>query len=268
MNPQSTNGSQSINNATAAACGSLNSEPSTLNPGRRRGRLRLLDEVKRSEICALVAGGFSRCEAARYVACSAKTIQREAARNPDFQAKLLNSEMYAQMNPLRAIHQAAGTHWRAAAWILERAYPDRYGRRHQNALNAKEARQLYSEVERIISSEVRDPFQFKRIEKRLRVTFDYLMHAAGHSKRASRHIREAIALSEVKEQLNDPLAALRRQVMGYADTFRNKPQPSANDKKPTTAQPADKTTPANSASTGPKCPPSVSTPNTPTDKNP
>src|SRR4051794_11933471 len=75
-----------------------------------RGRPRTLDDAKRREICALVAGGCGLREAARYVRCNINTIHREAERNPDFDEQLRRSETYAQLSPLRAMQHAVGTH--------------------------------------------------------------------------------------------------------------------------------------------------------------
>ena len=72
----------------------------------------------------LVAGGCGLREAARYVRCNINTIRREAERNPEFDERLRSSETYAQLSPLRAMQHAVGTHWRAAAWMLERAFPE------------------------------------------------------------------------------------------------------------------------------------------------
>src|SRR6478609_8737298 len=76
-----------------------------------RGRPRALDDAKRREICALIAGGCGLREAARYVRCNINTIRREAERNPDFDERLRRSETYAQLSPLRAMQHAVGTHW-------------------------------------------------------------------------------------------------------------------------------------------------------------
>jgi hypothetical protein len=57
--------------------------------GRRsRGRPRKLDEVKRGQICALLAAGSELRQAAQYVGCSPNTIRREAERYPKFRQQL------------------------------------------------------------------------------------------------------------------------------------------------------------------------------------
>jgi len=85
---------------------SAESQPSSPDSSTRRGRPRKLDDVKRGEICALIAGGCGLRDAARYVRCDLATIRREAKRNPDFHDQLRRSEAYAQLSPLRAMQSA------------------------------------------------------------------------------------------------------------------------------------------------------------------
>ena len=54
--------------------------PQTSGPGRPR----VLNEFKRGQIHALVAGGCSLRDAAHYIGCSFKTIRREVKRDADF----------------------------------------------------------------------------------------------------------------------------------------------------------------------------------------
>src|SRR4051812_6525875 len=122
------------------------------------GRPRALDDAKRREICALVAGGCGLREAARYVRCNVNTIRREAERNTEFDEQLRRSETYAQLSPLRAMQHAVATHWRAAAWMLERAFPERFARPEPGAFGSRQARELLNEALGVISSEISDPF--------------------------------------------------------------------------------------------------------------
>ena len=250
MNPQSETSSPAAANHPQSAIRSPlpneNPQPSPRKPGR--GRPRALDNAKRREICALVAGGCTTKEAARYVHCSPRTIRREAARDPEFDANLRHSEMYAELSPLRAMQHAVATHWRAAAWFLERAYPERFARRNQNAWGLKQVRQLYSEVLNIIISEVVDPIQIHRIQKRMRMTFDYLLHTAGHGERTSRDIRLAIEYFEEKDRLNHPMAKfgfrapdidalLTPKPPAARPTTRKSPTPGAQSDEPTPNKP-------------------------------
>jgi hypothetical protein len=172
------------------------------------GRPRTLTDAKRREICALVAGGCGLQEAAKYVRCGINTIRREADRNSEFNENLRRAEMYAQLSPLRAMQHATSTHWRAAAWMLERAFPDRFARPEAGAFGARQARQLLGEVLNVISSETSDPFKSERIEKRVRGTFEYYIRAACDRRRSARSLRNAMKFFEQKDRSSDPLAAL------------------------------------------------------------
>jgi hypothetical protein len=115
------------------------------------GRPRVLDDVKRGQICALLSAGCGLNAAARYVGCSTVTIRREALRNGAFRIELRESQVRAQLNPLRAMQQAAKTHWRAAAWLLERADPEQFDRRRNADVRP---RQLHEIVDAIVQSAV------------------------------------------------------------------------------------------------------------------
>jgi hypothetical protein len=106
------------------------------------GRPRVLDDVKRREICALVSVGCDLDTAAKYVGCSPSTIRREALRNEDFHDKLRAAELSGQVEPLRAVRSAASTSWRAAAWLLERTNPRRFGRRDAAAYSEEEVSEI------------------------------------------------------------------------------------------------------------------------------
>ena len=166
--------------------------PHTPDPSKKRGRPRVLDEVKRREICALVAGGCSLREAAKYVGCGINTIRRELERNAEFSAGIRHSQTDAQLSPLRAMQQAVGKHWRAAAWFLERAYPERFARRDPTTLNARQARHLLNEVIDIIRREIHDPYMQTSLVKRLRPAFEDSIRAACDSRRTSRELRQAL----------------------------------------------------------------------------
>ena len=84
------------------------------------GRPRALDEVKLAQICSLISVGCGLEKAARYVGCAASTIRREARRNPEFDLQLRRASMASEMEAFRAIQRAASTHWRAAAWFINR----------------------------------------------------------------------------------------------------------------------------------------------------
>ena len=101
------------------------------NQNSRPGRKPLLDEAKRREICEILAVGGTRTMAAAYVGCSLDTIARTAQRDRMFAKQLRKASVECEICCLRNLSNAAQDpkNWRAAAWALERLYPERYGRR-------------------------------------------------------------------------------------------------------------------------------------------
>lgn len=84
------------------------------------GRPKSLDDQKQREVCALVSAGMSLPKVAMYVGCSVKTIRRLRDCEPDFDERMRRAQLAADLNPLEAMRRASGTHWRAAAWMLDR----------------------------------------------------------------------------------------------------------------------------------------------------
>ena len=109
-----------------------------LNQNSRPGRKPLLDEAKRREICEVLAVGGTRTMAAAYVGCSLDTIARAAKRDRAFAKDLRRASAECEIRCLRNLSNAAQdpSQWCAAAWTLERLWPERYARRKHVALTA------------------------------------------------------------------------------------------------------------------------------------
>ncbi len=104
-----------------------------VNQNSRPGRKPLLDEAKRRKICEVLAVGGTRTMAAAYVGRSLDTIARAAKRDPAFAKELRRASVECEIRCLRNLSKAAQEpkNWRAAAWMLERLWPERYGcRKH------------------------------------------------------------------------------------------------------------------------------------------
>ncbi len=116
----------------------------------------VLDEEKKSNVVALVAVGSSRRVAARYVGCAPSTIVRTAARDDKFAAELQKAACEAELGLLNSIRKAAKKeqHWRAAAWILERAHPERYASRSPEVITVAQIAQILAQFSRIVAEEV------------------------------------------------------------------------------------------------------------------
>ena len=105
------------------------------------------------------------------------------------------------------MQQAVTKHWRAAAWMLERAYPERFARRDPASLHARQARRLLNEVIDIIRSEIPDHYALGRLARRVRVVFDESIRAASDSRRTSRELRQALEFFERSEKPNNASAS-------------------------------------------------------------
>ena len=135
----------------------------------KRGRRPVLDEVKRGEILAILTVGCSRRTAAKYVGCAVTTIKRTADRDPEFAEDLCRKENQHEFTYLKNIRQAAEKpqYWRAAAWVLERVFPDKYARRGPDVITIKQISSLLARFAEIIVEEVPVPRYRKNILKRL-----------------------------------------------------------------------------------------------------
>ena len=132
------------------------------------GRPRFLDDAKCREICALLSVGCRPDTAAFYVGCTVVTIRRELQRNPDFRQRYREAQVAARVGPLRALRSAAQTHWRAAAWLLERNYPQEFARRGAYSFTSADFKDHISRIFAIIQHELgADHDALHRIEAQL-----------------------------------------------------------------------------------------------------
>lgn len=166
---------------------------------KTEGRERVLDATKQREICALVSVGTSMRKAAQYVGCCRKTIEREAKRNPEFAERLQRSRVSTQLGPLQSMRQAVQSDWRAAAWMLERTDPDRFGRRTQSSVGAKELRALARDLMAIFRDEINHPELRDRILGRVQATINYALRHAWDRRRSGSSLGAAMKFFERKD---------------------------------------------------------------------
>ena len=95
----------------------------------KTGRPTVLHEMRRREVCALLCAGCSLRAAARYIGCAPSTISRTSQVDARFARDVRYAYMRRELTLLHNIRHAGTTSWRASAWLLERLYPERYGRR-------------------------------------------------------------------------------------------------------------------------------------------
>ena len=135
----------------------------------RRGHPPILDEIKKAEILTVLTTGCSRRVAAMYVGCDPKTIYNTALRDPEFAEKLYSREVSSEIAHLVNLKNAGKDtrYWRASAWFLERAIPDRYGVRNPDTLTREEISKFMSCLINMLVEEVPVAKYRKRILARL-----------------------------------------------------------------------------------------------------
>ena len=150
------------------------------------GRPRALNDIKRSEICALVSAGCDIERAAKYVGCNPRTIRREALRNPEFHDRLRKAELSVELEPLQQMRKKANTHWRAAAWLLERTRPERYAKHDVMRLNKDQVMEIVEYFLDLVSDEIDDPQTKRRVFNQVGATIRKSVHDsfnANHTRR-------------------------------------------------------------------------------------
>ena len=131
------------------------------------GRPRLLTDVRKAEIAAMISVGCSRTTACRYVGCVPATLRNELRRDPDFRDKVVKAERRRQLVPLQQIQQAGTRSWRAAAWLLERINPKEFVRRDPEAVTREQMELYVKRLVDVIFEEV--PMEYRQqADQRLR----------------------------------------------------------------------------------------------------
>ena len=207
------------------------------------GRKHVLDEVKQREICALITAGMSLRKVARYVGCDRKTIYRERRADPDFDKRVRRAEMAADLAPLELMRRAAATHWRAAAWLLERS--ERRAAASQQAASQLAAEKqaltdsdldgMAREVHRIVDSAMLGPFEGPLVKQRIAMLF--------HSAKTGRTGHQSPPLPEANPDGALPTAwDLERSIAFLEQRMDDRASP--NDSAPTHEPPGAKCQPA------------------------
>ena len=124
---------------------------------------------ERSEVLAILSAGCSRAAAARCVQCTPYRLRRELVENAKFAEQVAKAEEGIELFYLSRIRSAAQKeqHWRAAAWVLERRLPERYGTKKPETLTAEKVQQFMTSCLQIIADELPDDELRTKILNRL-----------------------------------------------------------------------------------------------------
>ena len=123
---------------------------------------------------------------------SPNTIRREANRDLEFGRRLGEARLQAQLSPLQAMRKAANSHWRAAAWMLERADPDHFARRPMPAFRPRQAQALRDDILAILNTEVENPILLKRLRGQIKHLMRYAIDGVVGVERTHRQLRSVL----------------------------------------------------------------------------
>lgn len=117
--------------------------------------------MKKGQVLAVLALGGTRAMAARFVGCTTMTIRNEVRRDPRFAEALAKAVDSSEMVYLQSIRKAAKEtrHWRAAAWALERARPERYAPRGPDVITFAQMRRFIARIVEIVSTHVPERYR-------------------------------------------------------------------------------------------------------------
>jgi len=119
-----------------------------------------LDDEARKNVVLLTNCGVPRTVAAGYVRRTVDDIRHMELIDEKFRDEMTHAESSNVFTALRTIAKAADnnkSHWRAAAWLLERCYPERFGRRGAKTVTPTQMEELINIVRDVVNTHVPDP---------------------------------------------------------------------------------------------------------------
>lgn len=152
-----------------------------MQPYYTHGSSRVMTPERREKLCELLAESHTLEEASEAVGVSIRTVQRERKRDEDFDHEVLLA-LQKTPDPLKLMEQAARTHWRAAAWLLERRNPEEYARKPVNTASAKKVAAALRFVQEMALEAVPAEFHqtlYKHVQAAMEEAFRHCFPAMG-----------------------------------------------------------------------------------------
>jgi hypothetical protein len=175
----------------------------------KRGRPQHFTSEQQQKLLDHIAQGATTEDAARIVGVSLRTVQRQARYNEFFDRNLQLALRTPPRDPETLIQHAARTHWRAAAWLLERTDPDRYGKRPANSCSPEK---LFDIMTFLIETALEETPEENRsrLYRRLRDAADKLFDLMMPDQRdRATYISDALATRPMPLSDHESLAMLR-----------------------------------------------------------
>ena len=128
-----------------------------------------LTTKEQNEVLAILSAGCSRAAAARCIRRTPYLLRREIVEDTQFAEQVAKAEEGIELFYLSRIRTAAQKeqHWRAAAWVLERRLPNRYGVKKPESLTTEQVQKFMTTCLQILAEELPNDEQREKILNRL-----------------------------------------------------------------------------------------------------
>jgi len=105
------------------------------------------------------------------VGCHHDTILQTMRRDPEFAEQMRKAETRQEIAMLSRIEAASkvSATWKAASWLLERRYPDRYGARRPGTMTRTQVSTVIAQMADILTSRIRDPKDRKAVRDEVKL---------------------------------------------------------------------------------------------------
>jgi transposase len=113
---------------------------------KKTGRPAKMTPESKAILLKALGLGISEEDSAKLVGVSRATVRREALADKDFAQDKKGAVVAGKMRLLRRITAASREAWTAAAWLLERRFPQEFGRRTPDTLTAEEVAEMAADL--------------------------------------------------------------------------------------------------------------------------
>ena len=117
-------------------------------------RKRLDDKARQKLLLTALRNGASRRQAAKSIGVGKTTLWRYLQDHPSFRWKIEQAEAHCYRRLVEQFDLDSKGDWRASAWLLERLYPEDFGKRHPDHISPAQAAAAMEQIVAILVDEV------------------------------------------------------------------------------------------------------------------
>ena len=149
---------------------------------------RKLTKDLQEQVLTVIGVGGTRRMAAEVVGCHRSTVYNTAKADKEFAKKLAQAQENPELVYLMTIREASnkGKQWRAAFWMLERMFPERFGKRSPTAFTKDQMREVITAVVSMITRNVPGKVNREAIRRKI----DQYADSLGNKPRRKRHANQ------------------------------------------------------------------------------